>query len=117
MSITNCKGCNGKVAVSAPACPHCGATNPGVSDTELKVAAKRVGFLQARWLAGFVFWPGVAWLLWPVFTGGGGDDFVERWQLSKFLIGFGFVWYVASEIERNLFERRERKRQQGSSKT
>ena len=111
MSLTSCKVCNGKVAVSAPACPHCGALTPGLSDEELQVAATRAGFFQARWVAGLAFWPGVAWLLWPVFTGGSGDDFLQRWQLSKFLIGFGVVWYVLSEIERNLFERKEQKRQ------
>jgi hypothetical protein len=111
MSLTKCKVCNGQVAITASACPHCGVPSPGVSDELIEIATKRVGFLQARWFAGLVFWPGVVWLLIPVFTNDSGDEFLQHWQLSKWLIGYGALHYIASEIDRNLFERRARKKQ------
>lgn len=106
MAVAACKECGHQVAESAPSCPSCGVTMPGVSNQKIAEVITRVGFFQHRWIAGVAFWPGIVWLLLPLMTGGEKEAFIAAWGVSKWLIGFGVLWYVANEIERNLFERK-----------
>jgi phage FluMu protein Com len=106
MALVSCKECNKKISETAGSCPNCGIANPGISNDELNTLDKRIGFFKQRWIAGIPFWFGVFWLVLPMFTGGAKDEVILAWGLSKWLIGFGVIHYVLSEIERNLFEKK-----------
>jgi|GEM_PF-4850602 len=109
MALLECKECSKEVSSEAVTCPHCGIAAPGVPDKTIEAAAKRGGYLAQRWIAGLAFWPGLIMVLLPIFNGADKEVVIEAWQISKWFMGFGFIWYVASEIERNLFERKQAK--------
>ncbi|MBL4831619.1 MAG: zinc ribbon domain-containing protein [Aliivibrio sp.] len=106
MALVACKECNKEISDTALTCPHCGISTPGISNHDIEIEIKRNSFLAKRWVAGLPFWLGVLWLVLPMFNGAGREEISAAWQLSKWLIGFGTVHYVLSEIERNLFERK-----------
>lgn len=109
MALVSCKECNKQISESAIVCPNCGIANPGISNNELNVLDKRISFFKQRWIAGIPFWFGVFWVVLPMFTGGSKDEVALAWGFSKWLIGFGVLHYIVSEIERNLFERKRAK--------
>jgi hypothetical protein len=106
MAQVKCKECGKEISESAKVCPSCGVDLPGVPDEKIEVAVKRNNFLQQRWIAGLAFWPGILLVVYPMFSGQGKDAVVSAWGFSKWLIGFGVLWYIVSEIERNLYERK-----------
>ena len=106
MALVECKECSKEVSEAAISCPYCGISAPGVADEKIEASVKRMGFLQQRWIAGIAFWPGLLILTLPMFAGEGKEAVASAWELSKWLMGFGLGWYVLSEIERNLYEKK-----------
>jgi len=113
VALVECKECSAEISESAAICPQCGIATPGISDGMISISARRLGFLQQRWVAGLAFWPGVIMILIPVFSEADKEVFLSAWSLSKWLMGFGLGWYVLSEIERNLYERKLAKQGKG----
>lgn len=112
MSLTKCNTCGGQVAVSAAACPHCGVASPGLTQQEVSISKERAGFFEARWIAGLAFWPGVFWVAYPALIDAPKEVFLEHWAISKWLIGYGVIHYLISEVQRNLYERKIQKQAQ-----
>jgi hypothetical protein len=110
MALVPCKECEKQIAQAATSCPHCGIASPGISDNDLATQTTRNRFLKQRWIGGLPFWLGVVWLAMPMLTGGAKDEVILAWEISKWLIGFGVIHYVISEVDRNLFERKLAKR-------
>ena len=110
MALTTCSECSKEISDRAVVCPNCGAPLPAMTNDEIIEEATRNKLLANRKVAGVPFWIGVAWLLLVVFYG-------SEWNpLIGYLIGFGLLWYIVGEIDRNLFERKIEK-QRKISKT
>lgn len=109
MALISCKECKKEVSSAAQSCPHCGCPLPSLNETDLQIIEAGLTFAKGRIVAGLVFWPALIWLLIPVFSGGDAAEFTSRWALSRWFLGFGALWYILSEIERNLYVRKLQK--------
>ncbi|BBB65888.1 hypothetical protein UNDYM_1635 [Undibacterium sp. YM2] len=108
MALVECRECKRQVSTEAIACPNCGVATPGATKEEIIINIKKGIFAQQRWVSGVAFFGGLAWLFFAA-KSGGKDAFVDAFDGAKWLIGGGFCWYIASEIDRNLYERKLKK--------
>lgn len=99
MAMTQCQECGVSISDQAIVCPKCGAPSKKVAE---KVAAS-----ATRRLSGLAFFGGILWLVFAA-QSGGKDAFVASWDMARWLIGGGAILYIASEIERNLKERKKK---------
>lgn len=108
MALTECRECEHKVSNEALACPGCGAMQPAMTDADKKRAVQHSGFARSRMLAGGMFFGGIAWLVFAAVAGR--DIFVTALGPAKWLIVGGLVWYIIAEVDRNLAERKSKKK-------
>lgn len=108
MALTNCVECNGSVSDTALTCPHCGIAAPALNHAqkvEAVIAVKRAAYGS---MGGWLFFAGIGWL---VFAGSiSKETLVDAWSLAKWLIMAGAGMYIIAEIERNLAERKTRRK-------
>ncbi|MEN9849031.1 MAG: hypothetical protein RL368_1771 [Pseudomonadota bacterium] len=103
MALVPCKECKKDVSEQAAACPHCGVSYPAVSNEDIAITAKavqlKVETFKMRYIAGLAFFGGFGLILLNQ----------EQAELGMWLIGGGVIFYLLTEIVRNLDERKLKK--------
>lgn len=108
MAMTKCKECGVDVSSEAVVCPHCGIAAPALTVEQKKQVVKFSAFARSRAFAGALFFGGIGWLILSAQMGGK-DAFVIAWETAQWMIGGGALWYIITEIDRNLAVRRQKK--------
>jgi hypothetical protein len=103
MALSKCKECGRDVSDKAITCPNCGVPMPALSQENIDNITKQGFFARSRWLGGTAFFFGLAWLFFATQTGGP-DAFLQALGSAVWPIIGGAMWYIAAEIDRNLYE-------------
>ena len=110
MALIPCSECGKEVSDIATACPGCGA--PVVSERKeaiVKEVVQKFRHAKERTIAGVIFFGGVGYCAISAFMGEKGTALARSFKWGMYAIGIGFVLYIVSELERNLYERKQRK--------
>ena len=110
MALIPCSECGKEVSDIAATCPGCGA--PVVSEKKQAIAKEIIQHLrhaQERKIAGIFFFGGVAYCAVSAWMGEKGDALARSFKWGMYAIGIGFVMYLISEFERNMYVRKQRK--------
>lgn len=106
MAMTKCNECSGSISSEAMMCPHCGIAAPSLTPIQKKQLAQGSALARSRAFAGVLFFGGLAWPAILAVSGAGGSAVASAFDIAKWFIGIGFIWYIAAEIERNLIIRK-----------
>jgi hypothetical protein len=97
MSLIKCFECQREISELAGNCPGCGAPVP----SELNLHLHWV--VEYRWLSGVLIFVPMIWLAMGVYLDGSAG-FAKDFAWAKWVMLAGLVYYVISEIVRNLAE-------------
>lgn len=103
MAMIECKECKTQISDQALACPKCGASLPSANIESRFISAK------SRRISGAAFFGGLLWLFFAT-QAGGKDAFEHAWSGARWFVIGGALMYIAGEIDRNLRERKQKKK-------
>ena len=104
MSLIKCSECHKDVSELADVCPSCGVQVVSARKAQIHEVATN------HYISGLLFFGGIVWLAVAAYIGGA-EEFAKDFRWARWVIAAGAVFYIISEVVRNLTERKAKKAQ------